>query len=93
MTYPHNADMYAESPASMLAYLYIQKLINHGKYYYDPTVVNASSINGSLQLYSNNFNTINGALSRYIGGSHESWSEAVGSSGINETLLQAMSKK
>ena len=55
-TYPHNANMYAESTASMLAYLYIQKLINNGKYYYDPMVVNASSINGSLQLYSNNFN-------------------------------------
>ena len=92
-TYPHNANMYAESTASMLAYLYIQKLINDGKYYYDPMVVNASSINGSLQLYSNNFNTIKGALSRYISGSHESWNEAVGSSGINETLLQAMNRK
>ena len=77
----------------MFAYRYIQQLIKNGKYYYDPMVVNASSINGSLQLYSNNFNTIKGALSRYISGDHETWSEAVGSSGINETLLQAMSKK
>lgn len=86
LIYPEEYYKNAESEASLKAFVYVQELINNGKYYYDPIIVPNNSICSSNRLLSDTGYSIKHALNNYTKNMFSTWKESVNDLEIEDIL-------
>ena len=84
---------FAQSKASLEAYVYVQKLIENNKYYYDPIILAYNSVVSSNVLLRVGGYTIKNALDYYTDNKYPTWKETIESIQTEIVVKELLKRK